>query len=213
MIFPANVAVGKLQVVKDAHRVPKLLALTKDVVVSVPVARCHVAKTCHVCVALQDPYCAWDSDVGRCTSLYNENEPDAGVFLQNVLKGQHNGCGPLPHANSERHRDVGVHFLITDQGVLAPPPSFDQILHQGVHQTNSDAGKFPERDTVLVIPADESSIPGAQYSTEELSMAVATTCVCALVIGFILGFLMARKCACGTTPDLDNPYHVPYLNQ
>ena len=48
-------------------------------------------------------------------------------------------------------------------------------------------------------------------------MAVATTCVCALVIGFIGGFLMARKCGCGgllnTNQEMDNPYHVPYLNQ
>ena len=61
-------------------------------------------------------------------------------------------------------------------------------------------------------------------------MAVATTCVCALVIGFVGGFLMARRCGgCWggslgppvaatlggliNNPDVDNPYHVPYLNQ
>ena len=48
-----------------------------------------------------------------------------------------------------------------------------------------------------------------RYSTEELSMAVATSCVSALIIGFIAGFLLARKCQCGS----DNPYHVPYLNR
>ena len=48
-----------------------------------------------------------------------------------------------------------------------------------------------------------------RYSTEELSMAVATSCVSALVLGFVVGFLVARKCQCGS----DNPYHVPYLNR
>ena len=48
-----------------------------------------------------------------------------------------------------------------------------------------------------------------RYSTEELSMAVATSCVSALIIGFVAGFLLARKCQCGS----DNPYHVPYLNR
>lgn len=43
-------------------------------------------------------------------------------------------------------------------------------------------------------------------------MAVATSCVCALVVGFITGFLMSRRCSCSTR-DEDNPYHVPYLNQ
>ena len=48
-----------------------------------------------------------------------------------------------------------------------------------------------------------------RYSTEELSMAVATSCVSALILGFVAGFLLARKCQCGS----DNPYHVPYLNR
>ena len=52
----------------------------------------------------------------------------------------------------------------------------------------------------------------AQYSTEELSMAVATSCVCALVVGFVTGFLMARRCSCSREVE-ENPYHVPYLNQ
>ena len=58
-------------------------------------------------------------------------------------------------------------------------------------------------------------------------MAVATSCVCALVLGFVSGFLLARRCACtgggggarglgdlqpGACGD-ENPYHVPYLNQ
>jgi hypothetical protein len=43
-------------------------------------------------------------------------------------------------------------------------------------------------------------------------MAVATSCVCALVIGFMTGFLLARRCSCSSR-DEDNPYHVPYLNQ
>ena len=54
--------------------------------------------------------------------------------------------------------------------------------------------------------------PHHHYSAEELSMAVATSCVCALVIGFITGFLLARRCSCSSRDD-DNPYHVPYLNQ
>lgn len=52
-------------------------------------------------------------------------------------------------------------------------------------------------------------------------MAVATSCVCALVLGFLSGFLLARRCTCGDRggigrdlpPGDENPYHVPYLNQ
>ena len=59
------------------------MIMTSDEVVSIPVSRCGVAKHCHVCLALKDPYCAWDKDVGRCTNLYEEHESvNAGVFLQ-----------------------------------------------------------------------------------------------------------------------------------
>ena len=61
--------------------------------------------------------------------------------------------------------------------------------------------------TILISPHQEGS--RFRYSTEELSMAVATSCVSALILGFVAGFLLARKCQCGS----DNPYHVPYLNR
>ena len=52
-------------------------------------------------------------------------------------------------------------------------------------------------------------------------MAVATSCVCALVLGFLSGFLLARRPACGGSGGIgrdlprgdENPYHVPYLHE
>jgi hypothetical protein len=38
-----------------------------------------------------------------------------------------------------------------------------------------------------------SVLQEGRYSTEELSTAVITSCACALVIGFIAGFLVARQ--------------------
>jgi hypothetical protein len=46
------------------------------------------------CVALQDPYCAWDNVVQRCTAL---GSPDwsAGKkrFIQSIAHGEHKACG------------------------------------------------------------------------------------------------------------------------
>ena len=89
-VFPKTVSIRKLQVVRTEREVPRLLIMTSDELVSIPVSRCGVAKHCHVCVGLKDPYCAWDNDVGRCTNLYDEAPTvNAAAFLQNVVTGVH----------------------------------------------------------------------------------------------------------------------------
>ena len=108
----------------------------------------------------------------------------------------------------------GIHFLLTKEGMMVPPSS-DRILDQGFsnnnHIKNEDDIEI-EGVNIIAVPADDIMTIG-HYSAEELSMAVATSCVCALVLGFITGFLMARKCSCGENRSGDNPYHVPYLTQ
>lgn len=46
------------------------------------------------CVALQDPYCAWDNVEQRCTAV---GSPDwsAGKkrFIQSIAHGEHKACG------------------------------------------------------------------------------------------------------------------------
>ena len=238
LVFPSKVTIGKLKIVRpensnsvEQNREPRLIVLTKDAVVSIPVARCRVAKSCHECVLLQDPYCAWDVEVGRCTALYDvktypdgNGEPDAGRYLQSVVSGKDLRCGAPPqhlasHMNGPNDFNSfdegnGIHFLLTKEGMMVPPSS-DRILDQGFsnnnHIKNEDDIEI-EGVNIIAVPADDIMTIG-HYSAEELSMAVATSCVCALVLGFITGFLMARKCSCGENRSGDNPYHVPYLTQ
>ena len=236
LIFPPEVTVGKLKIIRSQPNVnpnsregkePRLVILTKDAVVSIPVARCRVAKSCHECVLLQDPYCAWDVEIGRCAALYDvvtypdgAGEPDAGRYLQNVVSGKHSRCGPPPqnlashfigaHSLNSLDERNGVHFMLTKEGMMSPP-LYDKILDQSSNNHITDEIEIEGVDIIAVPAEDVMNV--AHYSAEELSMAVATSCVCALVLGFITGFLMARKCSCGENRDRDNPYHVPYLTQ
>ncbi len=89
--------VSLYQVVRNSlERAPRLIAMTADAVVSVPLARCPAARSCHACVALQDPYCAWSVDRAACVAV---NDLDAGVvvnaaaFAQSVAVGSHRTCG------------------------------------------------------------------------------------------------------------------------
>ena len=72
-LYPSSTTLDKLKVVRDENGGrAKLVALTKDQVAAVPLARCAIiAKSCGVCVALQDPYCAWSVRDGQCISLVN----------------------------------------------------------------------------------------------------------------------------------------------
>ena len=86
ILYPASVPVDKLKVVRDEHGGrAKLVVLTKDQVAAVPLARCSLlAKSCGVCIALQDPYCAWSVRDGQCVSLVNSDPDrlDSAAYLQ-----------------------------------------------------------------------------------------------------------------------------------
>ena len=96
-LYPSSTPIDKLKVVRDENGGrAKLVVLTRDQVAAVPLARCAIlAKSCGVCVALQDPYCAWSVRDGQCISLVNSDPDrlDSAAFLQNVFTGQHEGCG------------------------------------------------------------------------------------------------------------------------
>ena len=90
----------------------------------------------------------------------------------------------------------------------APEVVKDKSINTPAGTSDEDKGFEPMIPGLTTTPLE----PHHHYSAEELSMAVATSCVCALVVGFITGFLMSRRCSCSSRDD-DNPYHVPYLNQ
>lgn len=50
------------------------------------------ATTCSECVALQDPYCAWDKIAGKCRSHGAPRWLEENYFYQNVATGQHAAC-------------------------------------------------------------------------------------------------------------------------
>ena len=198
--FPPEVTILDLKIVRNSlERAPKLIVLTKDAIAAIPLSRCKAAKTCSSCVALRDPYCAWDASRAVCASLHDHDRVDSASFVQNVDKGEHRQCG----------KDEGE-----DEGESREEPSSSQVLldakNEGKDDYSSSSSSDEEEDnnsfSILYGHEVDSS-----YTAEELSMAVATSCVCALVVGFITGFLLARRCSCSRQDE--NPYHVPYLNQ
>lgn len=50
--------------------------------------------SCSECVALQDPYCAWDKLQGKCRSQGSGRWGEESYFYQSVATGQHAACPP-----------------------------------------------------------------------------------------------------------------------
>lgn len=44
------------------------------------------------CVALQDPYCAWDKISSKCRSVGANRWNDEKVFYQSIATGVHSSC-------------------------------------------------------------------------------------------------------------------------
>lgn len=157
-----------------------LLVVVRKEVLLLPLQRCSVAVSCSTCVGLQDPYCGWNVIASKCIAVsFEKNKAKSSVLASEILQNVTTGL----------HRQCG------DSD--SPTILIEQFTDVHSHGDNS-------HDVDLRIELQEG-----RYSTEELSTAVITSCACALLLGFIAGFLVARKCRC----EPDNPYHVPYLNR
>ena len=84
-------AVSNLLVV---HETDQLIVLSTSEVASVPLQRCANQLNCGDCVALQDPYCAWDIKSNTCQASYKTGQSHEEQ-LQNVNIGYHPQC-PVP---------------------------------------------------------------------------------------------------------------------
>ncbi|XP_074600283.1 semaphorin-1A-like isoform X2 [Brevipalpus obovatus] len=106
LVFP-NKPIINLQVHRT-HDSAKLIVVSDDEIVTIPVTNCESrANSCGKCVALKDPYCAWDAPRSLCTNFhirggYRDN------FVQNVEEGWDSRCPdgrPSPRPPDEAIKD------------------------------------------------------------------------------------------------------------
>ncbi|KAK6642700.1 Semaphorin-1A [Polyplax serrata] len=249
-IIPLGFPVKNLQVVQG-----NLIVLTDDEIQSIPVQRCdnENATTCRACVALQDPYCAWDVLQMKCvTSGLAGWDGDKKRFIQSVTKGDDRACPHIaevpPVPTSSQTKTTGETDVYEEINHTCPPcpiclseittlPCLSEATteaHSGSpHGHGRTPGHFMEADlnNEIIIELDESNVisdtlaglshPGAKlpssqenmviYTAETLGIAVATSILAALVVGFIGGFLFSRRCRSDDYTDMprfpDNQRH------
>merc|ERR1719474_470918 len=79
-VFPLHVSVSNIQIVRSGAE-PRVVVLSKHEVKSLPVERCHSTniQSCGACVAMQDPYCAWNVKSQRCYRLEGSTDDSSSL--------------------------------------------------------------------------------------------------------------------------------------
>jgi semaphorin 6 len=157
------------------------------------------------CVGLQDPYCAWDREIRKCVLYDSSRDAGNARFVQSILTGHSDVCGP-PRGNWKKKQQRNLDL----SGGGVNPGSSSALPVATDDEANSAVAEAPEqgRTSITIGGApDEADIqtsystPSALYTMETLAVTVTGTGVGALLLGFLLGYLLGRK-AMGCGKDL-----------
>lgn len=182
-VFPPNVPVRNLKVVRDASLPEgRLIVVSDSEVQALRLHRCYSDKiiSCSECVALQDPYCAWDKQAQKCRAVGAPKWNDEKYFYQSVATGSHPAC-PQSKVQGEAESVSYAKSFNSDRGNKDLQNGEVINIMQDDEQHNG-----PE------VSAADSPLP--HYSVETLVVAVVAGSLAALVVGFISGYFCGKKC-------------------
>lgn len=187
----------------------RLMVVSHREIFTIPLHNCEQrARTCRDCVGLQDPYCAWEKTRRICTSSRSRFWK-SDLFVQNVEEGTDSRCpGDEDFTTSE---SVLQHIGRTlGTGTTSQRSSHHSASRQD-NQLGSHSSSTMEKDD------SGNGVTGASrghpymYTAETLAIAVTTSIVSSLVVGFISGYIFSRRCR---NTEVDSPYDdAHYLEQ
>uniref|UniRef100_A0A182ITG7 Semaphorin-1A n=1 Tax=Anopheles atroparvus TaxID=41427 RepID=A0A182ITG7_ANOAO len=162
----------------------KLIIVTDTTVLAIKLHRCSSEKitSCSECVALQDPYCAWDKIVGKCRSHGAPRWSEENVFYQSVATGDHAAC---PSGKMAKDANAVERQGYRDLEYDPQRPFRDQPADKIQFNSENYNDKGPQITPDLI---------NAQYTVETLVMAVLAGAIFALLVGFITGYFCGRRC-------------------
>jgi len=178
--------IKSVTVVRTAKGSGHVLVTTADQIRSFALFRCDKARTCGQCVALQDPYCAWDTREELCRGSQTWSPDTQTTFLQAVPTGRHPGCGagPVPTKPSSGHQ-LGT---VINQVTGGVDDDIGLVEKRGGFGGHTSGGGLQRSDS----PTVEASV--VLFSLETLIITVSAGAVAALVVGFVTGYCCGRKC-------------------
>ena len=94
-VFETEAPVTNLKVVRNGGGADgRLVVVSDDEIQTIPLHRCYTKTitTCSECVALQDPYCAWNPATSRCASVASVAATGQSSLVQSILTGYSDKC-------------------------------------------------------------------------------------------------------------------------
>jgi len=164
-----------IHVVNNKKGPGHIIIMSATEVRSFPLYRCGKAASCSECVALQDPYCAWNIRKEVCQGAVSWSKGSHDYFLQSVSRGRHVSC---PRSDTK--------------------PTSSSSFKPGTVIEQRKGGKKPVR----TVPEDRKDLPpSVRVSTAMITMetikyivTVFASIIAGLVVGFVSGFCCGRKC-------------------
>ncbi|XP_076443798.1 semaphorin-1A-like isoform X2 [Babylonia areolata] len=187
-VFGKHDPVTDLRVYRDkAKGIEKLIVVSKENVVSIPLYRCHTRKTCRTCVELRDPYCSWDG--AQCVN--------AERGTQNVIDGWEQDCEEVTiyddseeEEEKEDKKKVEVVEVVETQ-MTTPEVQTEKCSCPTVTSNKDD-------DAPVVGPrvgqsSEQTPVPPpvATASVETLVIAIVLSIVLSMLVGFLIGYKVA----------------------
>ncbi|XP_022207444.2 semaphorin-1A [Nilaparvata lugens] len=175
-VLKPGTPVRNLKIIRVDGQPDKLMVIADELVQTILLHRCTAPKmnNCGMCIGIQDPYCAWDSSEDRCVAV-TDFVGSHKMLFQNIPRGQHKMCKP-PHVVSA----VAVKPL--ERGIAGDEAGKEEVICPKCSSCNpvpcTSDGQAQEK---IVI-----------YTADTLGMAVATSVLATLVVGFVAGYLFSR---------------------
>ena len=144
---------------------------------SFPLYRCEKAKSCNDCVALQDPYCAWDVREQMCEGAQSWAKGSQAAFLQSIPTGRHSSC---PGGDA-------LPTVPTSKEQLKMGTVINQVDQQLSKSEKKEQRKEGTSNVQVDHPTVEASV--VLFSLETLIITVSAGAVAALVVGFVTGMV------------------------
>lgn len=174
--------------------------MTDSQVIAIKLHRCNSNEitSCSECVALQDPYCAWDKIAGKCRSHGAPRWLEENYFYQNVATGQHAACPSGKMSTKDAN-------AVEQKGYRNDMDRMD-AHHRGGggHGGGLHLGGIGGGEVINIMqdknydgsggPQISADVITAQYTVETLVMAVLAGAIFALLVGFITGYFCGRRC-------------------
>ncbi|XP_067131237.1 semaphorin-1A-like isoform X3 [Centruroides vittatus] len=187
----------------------RLMVVSHREIVTIPLHNCKQrARTCRDCVGLQDPYCAWEKTQKKCTSSRSRFWK-SDFYVQNVEEGSDPRCPEDEDITTSESVLQHTGRILGTGTTPQRSPHHSASRHD--NQLGSHSSSTMEKDD------GGNGITGASrghpymYTAETLAIAVTTSIVSSLVVGFISGYIFSRRCR---NTEVDSPYDdAHYLEQ